>query len=99
MVTAAGNLGKNANGQLQHGGITAPGNAPWVLTVGAFSHEGTVIRTDDVMAGIARGVPPPSTSQLSPIWSLRAPASSVEHDVCDEIGLSPGWLAPVGSRI
>ena len=50
VVTAAGNLGKNANGQLQHGGITAPGNAPWVLTVGAFSHEGTVIRTDDVMA-------------------------------------------------
>ena len=51
VVTAAGNLGKNAHGQLQYGGITAPGNAPWVLTVGAFSHEGTVIRTDDVMAG------------------------------------------------
>jgi serine protease AprX len=51
VVTAAGNLGKNANGQLQYGGITAPGNAPWVLTVGAYSHEGTVVRTDDVMAG------------------------------------------------
>ena len=51
VVTAAGNLGKNANGQLQYGGITAPGNAPWVLTVGASSHEGTVTRTDDMMAG------------------------------------------------
>ena len=51
VVTAAGNLGKNADGQLQYGGITAPGNAPWVLTVGAHSHEGTVVRTDDVMAG------------------------------------------------
>jgi subtilisin family serine protease len=51
VVTAAGNLGKNANGETQYGAITAPGNAPWVLTVGAYSHEGTVVRTDDVMAG------------------------------------------------
>ena len=41
VVTAAGNLGKNADGQTQYGAITAPGNAPWVLTVGAYSHEGT----------------------------------------------------------
>jgi len=51
VVTAAGNLGRNAAGQLQYGAITAPGNAPWVLTVGAYSHEGTVTRVDDVMAG------------------------------------------------
>ena len=50
VVTAAGNLGKNAQGHLQYGGITAPGNAPWVLTVGAYSHQGTVTRHDDVMA-------------------------------------------------
>ena len=50
VVTAAGNLGKNAQGQTQYGGITAPGNAPWVLTVGASSHEGTVTRVDDMMA-------------------------------------------------
>jgi serine protease AprX len=50
VVTAAGNLGKNAAGQLQYGGITAPGNAPWVLTVGASSHEGTVTRLDDKIA-------------------------------------------------
>ena len=42
VVTAAGNLGKKANGKTQYGGITAPGNAPWVLTVGASSTEGTV---------------------------------------------------------
>jgi Subtilase family len=49
-VTAAGNLGKNATtGHVQYGGITAPGNAPWVLTVGAYSHEGTLTRTDDKM--------------------------------------------------
>ena len=48
VVTAAGNIGKNAtNGKVQYGGITAPGNAPWVLTVGAYSHEGTLTRSDD----------------------------------------------------
>lgn len=51
VVTAAGNLGKNGLGLTQYGGITAPGNAPWVLTVGAASHEGTVLRSDDTIAG------------------------------------------------
>ncbi|PYR89740.1 MAG: hypothetical protein DMF84_23735 [Acidobacteria bacterium] len=50
VVTAAGNLGRNAAGYVQYGAITAPGNAPWVLTVGAYSHMGTVTRVDDVMA-------------------------------------------------
>ncbi len=50
VVTAAGNLGRNAQGQPQYGGITSPGNAPWVLTVGASSHEGTLNRRDDVVA-------------------------------------------------
>jgi serine protease AprX len=50
MVVAAGNLGKNAAGASQYGGITAPGNAPWVLTVGASSHQGTVGRHDDIVA-------------------------------------------------
>ena len=40
VVTAAGNFGKNAAGVPQYGGITAPGNAPWVLTVGASSTHG-----------------------------------------------------------
>ena len=50
LVSAAGNLGKNGSGVVQYGAITSPANAPWVLTVGAYSHEGTVARTDDVMA-------------------------------------------------
>ncbi len=53
VVTAAGNLGKNRLGQTQYGAISAPGNAPWVLTVGASSHEGTVSRADDVMASFS----------------------------------------------
>jgi serine protease AprX len=50
VVTAAGNQGRGPKGHAQYGGITAPGNAPWVLTVGASSHNGTVDRTDDTVA-------------------------------------------------
>jgi hypothetical protein len=52
VVTAAGNLGKNpTTGATVYGTITAPGNAPWVLTVGAYSHHGTTTRADDKMGG------------------------------------------------
>jgi serine protease AprX len=57
VVTAAGNRGKNALGQLMYGGITAPGNAPWVLTVGASSTQGTLTRADDVMADYSSAGP------------------------------------------
>ena len=50
VVTAAGNLGRNASGRPSYGGITSPGNAPWVLTVGAADHKGTVDRADDSVA-------------------------------------------------
>jgi serine protease AprX len=50
VVAAAGNVGLNPAGLPQFGGITAPGNAPWVLTVGASSTVGTLTRTDDIMA-------------------------------------------------
>jgi serine protease AprX len=51
VVAAAGNMGKAANGQPQYGAIPAPGNAPWVITVGASSTQGTTDRRDDIMAG------------------------------------------------
>jgi len=57
VVAAAGNAGKNANGQLQWGGIAAPGNAPWVLTVGASSTMGTNDRSDDEMASFSSSGP------------------------------------------
>jgi serine protease AprX len=53
VVTAAGNFGENAQQQTQYGGVTSPGNAPWVLTVGASSHMGTESRADDTMAGFS----------------------------------------------
>ena len=57
VVTAAGNFGKATDGQQQYGGITAPGNAPWVLTVGASSTQGTTTRSDDVMANYSSAGP------------------------------------------
>jgi serine protease AprX len=53
VVTAAGNYGRNLKGQPQNGGVTAPGNAPWVLTVGASSDNGTATRADDVVAAFS----------------------------------------------
>jgi serine protease AprX len=53
VVTAAGNLGKNALGEPLYGGVTAPGNAPWVLTVGASSTNGSPTRDDDTMASFS----------------------------------------------
>jgi hypothetical protein len=53
VVAAAGNLGVDGNGRSQWGGVTSPGNAPWVLTVGASSHQGTALRSDDVVANFS----------------------------------------------
>lgn len=53
VVTAAGNHGQSSRGTVQHGGITSPGNAPWVLTVGATDHRMTVARGDDAVAGFS----------------------------------------------
>lgn len=53
VVAAAGNLGQGLSGGPQYGGIAAPGNAPWVLTVGASDHNGTLDRADDEIAAFS----------------------------------------------
>jgi serine protease AprX len=53
VVAAAGNNGRGPNGRIRHGGVTAPGNAPSVLTVGASSHMGTIDRADDTVASFS----------------------------------------------
>jgi serine protease AprX len=57
VVAAAGNNGKNALGQPQWGGIASPGNAPWVLTVCAFSTAGTYNVADDTVADFSSAGP------------------------------------------
>ena len=76
VVTAAGNLGRDASGAAQYGGITAPGNAPWVLTVGASDDKGTVDGRDDTVALFSsRG---PALIDGSPKPDLVAPGVGIE---------------------
>jgi serine protease AprX len=53
VVAAAGNNGRDQQGREHFGGVTAPGNAPWVVTVGASSHIGTVDLADDTIAAFS----------------------------------------------
>jgi serine protease AprX len=76
VVAASGNYGRNPKSQIQYGSITAPGNAPWVLTVGASSHMGTIDRADDTMAAFSsRG---PTSIDLGAKPDLVAPGVGIE---------------------
>src|SRR5688572_15553963 len=50
VVASAGNFGKDANGRPIYGAVTAPGNSPFAITVGALNTKGTAYRSDDVLA-------------------------------------------------
>ncbi|HXH24940.1 MAG TPA: S8 family peptidase [Vicinamibacterales bacterium] len=76
VVAAAGNLGRGDDGRPRFGGITSPGNAPWVLTVGASSHQGSPSRADDVIAGFSsRG---PTRIDFAAKPDLVAPGVGIE---------------------
>jgi subtilisin family serine protease len=85
VVAAAGNAGRGSDGRMQYGSITAPGNAPWVLTVGASSHMGTIDRGDDTIAAFSSRGPTPIDRAAKPdvvapgvgIVSLSDPASAM----------------------
>jgi serine protease AprX len=76
VVASAGNIGENAQHQSQYGGVTSPGNAPWVLTVGASNHQGTLARGDDTVAAFSsRG---PTWIDFSAKPDLVAPGVGIE---------------------
>jgi serine protease AprX len=84
VVAAAGNFGRGLDGKMQYGSIAAPGNAPWVLTVGASSHMGTANRQDDTIASFSSRGPTAVDHAAKPdvvapgvgIESLSDPASA-----------------------
>ena len=76
VVASAGNAGRDTSGRTRYGGITAPGNAPWVLTVGASSHMGTVDRVDDTIAGFSSRGPTAIDRVAKP--DLVAPGVGIE---------------------
>jgi serine protease AprX len=76
VVTAAGNHGRGSRGQVQHGGISSPGNAPWVLTVGASNHQKTTVRADDTVATFSSRGPTLIDRAMKP--DLLAPGVGIE---------------------
>ena len=76
VVASAGNAGRRSDGRTQYGAITAPGNAPWVLTVGASSHMGTIDRSDDTIAAFSSRGPTAFDRAAKP--DLVAPGVGIE---------------------
>ncbi len=76
VVASAGNLGQSKQGQKQTGGITSPGNAPWVLTVGASSEEASSKRGNDTIAKFSSVGPTWIDFQAKP--DLVAPGVGIE---------------------
>jgi len=76
VVTAAGNHGQSARGAVQYGGITSPGNAPWVLTVGAADQRLTPARNDDTVAAFSSRGPTLFDRALKP--DVLAPGVAIE---------------------
>ena len=85
VVASAGNSGRAPDGRTVYGSIGAPGNAPWVLTVGAASHMGTNDRGDDTIAPFSSRGPTAVDHLAKPdlaapgvgIVSLSAPGSEL----------------------
>jgi serine protease AprX len=91
VVAAAGNNGRSVDGHGQYGGVAAPGNAPWVLTVGASSHMGTIDRSDDNIATFSsRG---PTAVDVAAKPDLVAPGVGIES-LSDPGGTLYSTMAP-----
>lgn len=82
VVAAAGNDGRvNSVGNQGYGTINAPGNDPYIITVGAMKSMGTPQRTDDLIASysskgptqIDRVVKPDLVAPGNLVVSLRSP--------------------------
>src|SRR5262245_6138327 len=86
VVVAAGNQGRTADGKTVLGSITAPGNSPHALTVGALDTHGTPQRSDDTLASYSSRGPTRYDLIIKP--DLVAPGS---HVVSAES--SDGYLA------
>lgn len=89
VVVAAGNYGRDNNaGTNGYGTITAPGNDPYVITVGAMNTEGTADRTDDVPASYSSKGPslfdqiakPDLVAPGNLITSLYTPADTLNQE-------------------
>ena len=86
VVCAAGNLGKDANGNKIYGAVHSPGVDPSVITVGAANSIGTDARSDDTVT---------TYSSRGPTRGYTTDANGVKHD--DNL-IKPDLIAP-GNRL
>ncbi len=86
VVAAAGNEGKDSNGQKIYGQIHSPGNEPSVITVGASNSYGTDSRGDDTVT---------TYSSRGPTRSYSTDSYGVKH--YDNL-IKPDVVAP-GNRL
>src|SRR6266704_3212891 len=94
VVVAAGNDGRTNYSVLNgYGTITAPGNDPYVITVGAMNTKGTPDRSDDVMTSYSSKGPTAIDHIVKPdlvapgnlIVSLDAPGSTLARTYPDSV--------------
>src|SRR6185437_9550314 len=79
VVAAAGNLGKDGNGNKIYGGIHCPGNEPSAITVGASNSFGTDARNDDVVTSYSsRG---PTRSYTTDRYGVRHYDNLIKPDL------------------
>jgi serine protease AprX len=87
VVVSAGNNGRTQASE-GYGTVTAPGNDPYVITVGAMKPMGTPTRTDDVIASYSSKGPTAGDAVVKPdvvapgnlLVSLEAPNSTLYNE-------------------
>jgi serine protease AprX len=98
VVVAAGNAGRdNSMGTNGYLTITAPGNDPYAITVGAMKAQGTVNRSDDAIASYSSKGPTPIDHVVKP--DLVAPGNKIVSTLPQGLTLStlfPNNAYPAG---
>jgi serine protease AprX len=100
VVTAAGNAGRdNTFGRGGYGTIIAPGNDPYVITVGAMNAHGTISTSDDTVATFSSKGPTAIDHIVKP--DLMAPGNGVVSLLaspnCTLAVTHPATLIPVST--
>lgn len=100
VVVAAGNYGRdNSNNNNGYGTITAPGNDPYVITVGATRDEGTYSISDDLITTYSSKGPTMLDHVVKP--DIVAPGNQIISDLASTTdtlyNLYPANLVPIST--
>jgi serine protease AprX len=97
VVVAAGNLGRNG-----YSTVISPGNSPYAITVGAMKSEGTLSRSDDLIASYSSKGPtwidftakPDIVAPGNLVGSLLAPGSTLAKQYPGNIIATSAYAEP-----